>query len=791
MLDGTVGQNAVQQARVFAEAVPVTGIVVTKLDGTARGGVVLAVHEAIDVPVKFIGVGEQADDLKSFDADSFASRVVGGVTPVPSGTRLTLETPVTYLPGVGPRRAELLKRLNIFTARDLLFHIPHRYEDASTIAPIARLKVGDDATVIGTVISKGIIPTRKGLRVFQAVVQDSSGLIEAAWPGQPWIDRQVEKGDVLLLSGPVRFYHGRQLAPREFVNLGADADDTAAGRVLAVYPATEGLTFKFIRQLIEKHLDRLLPLVEEYLPQGLLDAAKVPALRTALQVVHRPGSVAEALRGRSRLAYEELFFVHLLHLRARQIASQARDGIAFENRRALTTKFRGALPFMLTRAQVRAVREIVMDMGRPSRMNRLLQGDVGSGKTVVAVFAALLALENGYQAALMAPTELLAEQHARTLDALLGPIGVIPVLVTGSLTAKARKLAAARIESGEPMIAVGTHALVQEGTKFAKLGLAIIDEQHRFGVEHRRALAEPGMRGGKRGTESTRDAGVAPSKPDVLLMSATPIPRSLALTLYGDLEVSVLDERPPGRRPITTALRPEKARARVLDFIVRQVEAGRQAYVVYPLIEESEKVQLKAAKTAFEDLTKGAFKGKRVALLHGRMPADEKDEVMRAFLDGKLDVLVSTTVIEVGIDVPNATVMLVEHPERFGLSQLHQLRGRVGRGLEDSYCILIGDVSPEVRDRLEVFLETEDGFTIAEADLRMRGMGDLFGERQSGVPTFKVADPMKDVELSEVAREGAESVLAADPELKRTENTRMQMVLKRQYGRALELFRVG
>jgi ATP-dependent DNA helicase RecG len=711
--------------------------------------------------------------------------------PAPSGTRLTLETPVTYLTGVGPRRAELLKRLNIFTARDLLFHIPHRYEDASTIAPIARLKVGDDATVIGTVISKGIIPTRKGLRVFQAVVQDSSGLIEAAWPGQPWIDRQVEKGDVLLLSGPVRFYHGRQLAPREFVNLGADAVDTAAGRVLAVYPATEGLTFKFIRQLVEKYLDQLLPLVEEYLPPKLLAAAGVPDLTTALRAVHKPASVTEALRGRSRLAYEELFFVHLLHRRARAIAAAKRDGIRFENRRELTTRFRAELPFMLTRAQVKAVREIVLDMGGPARMNRLLQGDVGSGKTVVAVFAALLAMENGYQVAFMAPTEVLAEQHARTIAALLAPLGIVPVLVTGSRSAKERKAAAARLESEEPLIAIGTHALVSEGTRFGRLGLAIIDEQHRFGVEHRRSLSEGGMRGGNRGTGSTRAEGTGTFKPDVLLMSATPIPRSLALTLYGDLEVSVLDELPPGRQPITTALRPEKARGRVMDFVVRQVDAGRQAYIVYPLIEESEKSALKAAKTAFEELVAGPFKGRRVALLHGRLGADEKDTIMRGFRDGEIDALVSTTVIEVGIDVPNATVMVVEHPERFGLSQLHQLRGRVGRGTEGSYCILLGDVSPDVEARLSVFLETEDGFVIAEADLRQRGMGDLFGERQSGVPTFKVADPMRDAELSEVARAGAEQVLAADPELKQAGHKKLQTVLKRQYGRALELFRVG
>jgi ATP-dependent DNA helicase RecG len=425
---------------------------------------------------------------------------------------------------------------------------------------------------------------------------------------------------------------------------------------------------------------------------------------------------------------------------------------------------------------VRAVREIVTDMCAPERMHRLLQGDVGAGKTVVAVFAALLALENGYQVAVMAPTELLAEQHARTFDKLLAPLGIIPVLITGSRSAKERKLAATRLESGEPVIAIGTHALQVESTTFAKLGLVIIDEQHRFGVEHRRALMERGRKG---------------EKPDVLLMSATPIPRSLALTMYGDLDVSILDERPPGRQPVTTALRPESARGKVLQFIARQLEAGRQAYLVYPLIEESEKSLLKAATKAFEELQVGPLAGRRLALLHGKMKPEEKDAVMRAFRDGDLDVLVATTVIEVGIDVPNATVMVVEHPERFGLSQLHQLRGRVGRGAEESYCILLGDVGPEVAERLSPFLDTEDGFEIARADLQQRGMGDLFGERQSGVPMFKVADPLRDEELSEVARLGAMRLLEQDPELRRPEHKGLHETLRRSYGRAMELFRVG
>jgi ATP-dependent DNA helicase RecG len=609
--------------------------------------------------------------------------------------------------------------------------------------------------------------------MFQAVVKDASGMIEVSWPGQPFLDRSIAKGDVLLLTGTVRFFHGRQFQPREYVNLGDEEDGTDSGRVLAVYPATEGLSFKVIRTLIDTHLDGLLALVEEYLPPDVLRGADVLPLAESLRMVHRPQSLAEAMRGRERLAFEELLFVHLLRRRAHLLAREKREGIAFENRRDLTSKLKAALPYALTGAQTRAVREIVIDMVSQHRMHRLLQGDVGSGKTIVALFAALLAIENGYQAALMAPTELLAEQHAATITRLMEPLGVRPVLITGSLGAKERREADARLRSGEPLLAIGTHALVQERTKFGRLGFVAVDEQHRFGVEQRKALGAKGER------------------PDVLLLSATPIPRSLALTLYGDLDVSVLDERPPGRLPVATALRPESARERVLQFIDREIEKGRQAYVVYPVIDESEKTDMKAATTMYTTLAEGAFARRRVALLHGRIPGDERDAIMRRFRDGEIDVLVATTVIEVGIDVANATVMLVEHPERFGLSQLHQLRGRVGRGGEASYCILLGDVSPEAAARLSVFVGTDDGFEIARADLRLRGMGDLFGERQSGVATFRIADPLRDERLSDAAHEAATAVLAKDPELELTENASMRRVLGERYERSLELFRVG
>jgi ATP-dependent DNA helicase RecG len=681
---------------------------------------------------------------------------------------------VNFLKGVGPVRAEAFRRVGVFTAGDLLYHIPHRYEDASTVSPIASLETGMNSTVIGRVLSKGVIPTRKGLRIFQAVVRDESGMIEVAWPGQPFLDRTIQKGDTLLVTGTVRFFHGRQLTPREFINLGDEESvGETRGRVLSVYPATEGLSFKLIRSIIDTHLDELLGLVKEYLPRDVLASVAVPPIRDALRMVHRPESVAEAQQGRSRLAFEELFFVHILHQRAKALARVARHGIAFANKRVLTTKLRESLPYTLTAAQVRACREIIADMCSDHRMHRLLQGDVGSGKTIVALFAALVAIENKYQAAFMVPTELLAEQHAHAIGALLQPLKIEPVVVTGSMSAKARKAAAARLQSGEPLLAIGTHALVQEATTFGRLGLAIVDEQHRFGVEQRKALGAKG------------DA------PDVLLMSATPIPRSLALTLYGDLDLSILDERPPGRKPVVSGLRPESGRDRVLAFINRQLDEGRQAYIVYPVIEESEKTDLKAATTMYETLKAGAFAGREVALLHGRVPADERDDIMRRFRDGKIQVLVATTVIEVGIDVPNASVMLIEHPERFGLSQLHQLRGRVGRGAAESFCILLGDLSPESRERLELFTHTEDGFEIARADLRLRGMGDLFGERQSGVPTFRVADPIRDEALNDQARVAAEKLLAGDPELRDRRHAALRMVLNVRYRRSIELFRVG
>jgi ATP-dependent DNA helicase RecG len=684
-----------------------------------------------------------------------------------------LEKPVQFLKGVGPKRGDLLKKMGLLTARDVLYHVPHRYEDASTLQKIAAVDAGMEANVMGRVVSKGVLPTRRGLRIFQAVVRDDSGLIECSWPGQPYLDRVIQKGDLLILRGPVKFFHGRQLQPREFVTLAREGEASAEeeGTIFPVYPATEGLTHRQVRTLIAENLDDLLRGVpaEDVLDPDLVARANVPSLAAAIEAMHRPRSLSDAENGRRRLAFEEMFFLQLLHAQSRHRATLERPGIAFERKDFLVRRLFKALPFTLTEAQTRVLREIGDDMGGTRRMNRLLQGDVGSGKTVVALFAMLRALENGYQAALMAPTEILAEQHARTLVKLLGDLPVGVTLLTGRLGARQWREAVYRIASGGAGIAVGTHALIQEGVQFDKLGLVVVDEQHRFGVKQRMALTEMGQNA------------------DVLVMSATPIPRSLALTLYGDLDVSVLDERPPGRRPVRTALRDQSALPKVLEFVGEQVAAGRQAYLVYPLVEESEKVELKSATEEYERLRE-VFPDLRVGLIHGQMPGEEKDRAMRAFSAGEVDVLVSTTVIEVGIDVPNATVMVIEHAERFGMSQLHQLRGRVGRGSEESYCILLTS-GPEAAQRLRIFAGTEDGFKIAEADMRLRGYGELFGARQSGLPTFRFADLEKDVELMQIAQGEARRLVDADPELVRHEPLRK--ALEARYGERARLFHVG
>ena len=687
--------------------------------------------------------------------------------------RLQLNSPVKFLKGVGPKRAEALQRLGIRTAGDLLYHTPHRYLDATTVTPLARAAIGQDVTCVGRVVSTGVLPTRRGLRVFRAVLRDASGLLECAWPGRPFLERQIKKGQLLLVTGPVRYYHGKQIVPREFIVLAEAGDETDGdpGLVLPVYPATEGLTHRQIRALVQQHLDELLPLVNDPHPTAFRERHQLIELRRALELMHRPPKVEAAELGRRRLAFDELFDQQLVQARARHLAKRARAGIRFDLKRELTTKLKENLPFELTKDQREAIREITDDMTAPLRMHRLLMGDVGTGKTVVALFAMLLAAENDYQAAIMAPTELLAEQHGATLTRLLEPLAIRPEMLLGRMTAAEKAAARERIASGAPRIVVGTHALIQESVTFRRLGLVVIDEQHRFGVEQRAALVEKG------------DA------PDVLLLTATPIPRSLALTLYGDLDVTQIRERPPGRGTVKTALRTDAARAKIYEFIRTECAAGRQAYVIYPVIDESERADLKAATTMAEKLAK-TFAEFRVGLVHGRLKVDERDATMRAFRDNSVNILVATSVIEVGIDVANATVMLIEHAERFGLAQLHQLRGRVGRGSAASHCILLSD-SSEAASRLQAFTETTDGFKIAELDLHERGMGELTGARQSGGVPLRYANLETDLPLLDAARAAAAAMIDTDPALEKREHTVYRERIVTRYERGFELFRVG
>lgn len=686
---------------------------------------------------------------------------------------LRLDTSVQYLKGVGPHRAENFARLGIHTVEDLVYHIPHRYLDATTVTPIARADVGSEVTLIGRVISTGILPTRRRLQIFRAVIRDSSGLIECAWPGQTFLDRTIKEGQLLLASGPIKYYHGRQIVPREQIvlaNADEEADQPGQGIVLSVYPATEGLSHRQIRRLIGDHLDEMVSLVDDVALPHIPATLGLLGLRDALSTVHRPRTVAEAERGRRRLAFDELFDMQLVVARARYLAKRATKGIQHELKKDLTTKLKHALPFELTGGQRQVIREITADMTSPERMHRLLMGDVGAGKTVVALFAMLLAVENGSQAVFMAPTELLTEQHSRTLGQLLAPLGIVPELLIGRLGPSEKTAVRDRIASGTSRIIVGTHALFQEKTVFHRLGLVVIDEQHRFGVEQRAALIEKG------------------EAPDVLLLSATPIPRTLAMTLYGDLDISALREKPAGRREVHTTVRSSRSRSAIYQFVREQCGAGRQAYVVYPVIDESEKVDLKAATTMAERL-RHDLSPLEVGLVHGRMKAEERDTTMRAFRDGKIHVLVATTVIEVGIDVANATVMLIEHPERFGLAQLHQLRGRIGRGGEESFCILLADAG--ARERLRQFAQSSDGFRIAEMDLQERGMGQLAGARQSGGMVVRFTDFSKDDDLIVASRKSALSLIEEDPVLSRKRNVELRKRLEQRYQRGMELFRVG
>jgi ATP-dependent DNA helicase RecG len=663
-----------------------------------------------------------------------------------------LSTPLQFVKGVGPRRAADLERVGLVTVEDLLLRFPLRYEDRARLVPIASLRPGQTATVAGEVLSSGLRSTRRpGFRLFELLVRDRSGPVRAVFPNQAFLRDVFHPEQQVVLFGPVEFRGGGlQFTNPEYeiIRGAADEDDATVhtGRIVPIYEKAGSMTPRMQRTLVHRLIGELPASLADPIPPPIRERRSLPDRRSAILDTHfpPPGSdlgLLEACRtpAQQRLIFEEFFLFQAgLVLRKRRHADDRKTRPVVVDDR-IRESARRVLPFRLTDGQKTALREIVTDMQRPEPMNRLLQGDVGAGKTIVALLAALVAMENGLQVAFMAPTEVLADQHYLTIRRLLEQSRFRIASLTGSLTASRRREVYAELASGTIHLVVGTHALAEEAVAFKALGLVIIDEQHRFGVLQRATLRAKGWH------------------PDVLVMTATPIPRTLALTAYGDLDVSVIRELPPGRRPIRTLAKPESRRDEITSLARRELEAGRQVYVIYPLVEESEKVDLRAATEMADHLQAEVFQEYKVALLHGRLKQDEKDRVMAAFARGDVHVLVSTTVVEVGVDVPNATMMIVEHAERFGLSQLHQLRGRVGRSEHPSTCALIyqaplGDAG---RARLDALVETTDGFVIAERDLALRGPGDFFGTRQSGLPTLRVGDLLRDHALLEEARREA------------------------------------
>jgi len=719
-------------------------------------------------------------------------------------------TSVQFVKGVGPRLAEVLAAKGIHTVDDLLHYLPFRYEDRVNPRGISELRPGEMATVIAEVRSSGIFRTRR-MPIFQMTAGQGRSRLKCTWFNATYLRDRFKPGQLVSLYGKVeedRYGGTLQLMQPQFEILGDSseesdgADQKAAaslevGRIVPIYEsAGQGrLTPRWFRRVIHGVLENLSPELPDPFPAIVRNRLSLIAPREALWRVHwpDPGESFQDLQtsrtpAHIRLIFEELFFLQLgLELKRRE--QKAQVGIAFRLDGQVREAIKKVLPFHPTTAQKRVLKEIASDMENPFPMRRLLQGDVGSGKTIVAFEAAIIAIENGYQVALMAPTEILAQQHHFSARRILENAGYRVVLLTGSLEEDRKREVRRHIGQGNAQLVIGTHALIEQKVEFAKLGLVIVDEQHRFGVMQRFKLMK------KSGDEgiSKKSASIA-GEPDVLVMTATPIPRTLALTLYGDLDVSVIDEMPPGRTPIVTRRVSDDRADEVWQFVGKQVGAGHQAYVVYPVIEENEESELKAAIKMSRELEKRVFPDLRVGLLHGRMGSDEKEDVMRRFQKGELDILVSTTVIEVGVDVANATVMVVEHAERFGLAQLHQLRGRIGRGAAKSFCILMtgGKISEDGERRLDAMVRTTDGFQIAELDLELRGPGEFFGTRQAGMPSFQVANLIRDRQLLEAAKREAAAILTGpNDEVSKEEIDRALKHMRTHWQKTYGLVEVG
>ncbi|MBZ5651955.1 MAG: ATP-dependent DNA helicase RecG [Acidobacteriia bacterium] len=736
---------------------------------------------------------------------------------------LELSTSVQYVKGIGPRLAEVLGAKGIHTVDDLLHYLPFRYEDRLNPRGISELRVGEMATVIAEVRTSGLFRTRR-MPIFQMTAGQGRNRLKCIWFNATYLRDRFKPGQLVALYGKVEEERGGgelQLVQPQFEILGDSSDEAEAGeqkaasslevgRIVPIYESTgQGrLTPRWFRRVIHGLLENLSPQLSDPVPAAVRRHLSLISPQDALRQVHWPDpgeSFKDLQASRTpahiRLIFEELFFLELgLELKRRQ--QKAQTGIAFSLDNRAREAIKKILPFHPTAAQKRVLKEIASDMGKPVPMRRLLQGDVGSGKTIVAFEAAIIAMESGHQVALMAPTEILAQQHYFSARRILENAGYRIVLLTGSVEEDRKREIRRHIAQGNAQLVIGTHALIEQKVEFAKLGLVIVDEQHRFGVMQRfKLMKKSGDEGSGNGhvgpavpSRSAEGSSAALGEPDVLVMTATPIPRTLALTLYGDLDISILDEMPPGRTPIVTRRVSDDRADEVWQFVGKQVAAGHQAYVVYPVIEENEENELKAALKMHKELSKKIFPGLRVDLLHGRMGADQKEDVMRRFQKGEVDILVSTTVIEVGVDVANATVMVIEHAERFGLAQLHQLRGRIGRGAAKSFCILMtgGKISEDGERRLDAMVRTTDGFQIAELDLELRGPGEFFGTRQAGMPSFQVANLIRDRQLLEAAKREAAAVLAGpNQEVSKEEIDRALRHMRTHWQKTYGLVEVG
>ncbi len=683
--------------------------------------------------------------------------------------QIDLNTPIKYIRGVGPKRATALATAGIDTVNDLLHYYPRRYLDRTTVKSIHELKKGDQATMVGTVEVCGERQMRKR-KLFQAVLSDGTGMITLVWfNGIKYIKNAVQKGDRLAVHGKVEFYNGFQIVHPDFDKLDSDADPINTGTIIPLYPLTAELKkvridHRSFRRIIKEN-EEMFSIIEDYFEESVLSEQKLIPLQTALQHIHFPESRKNLLAAMERLKFDEHFFLQLL-MALRKKSYEKIGTNALTKSGPHVQQIETELGFELTAAQQKVIQEIRIDIARPKAMNRLLQGDVGSGKTIVAILVAAAAVANGVQVAVMAPTEILAHQHFESFKNQLNKVHISCALLVGKQKVTERKQILEAVKDGKINVVIGTHALIQAEVEFKNLGFVVVDEQHRFGVVQRGILLQKG------------------SHPHLLAMTATPIPRTMAITYHGDMDLSIIDEMPKDRKPVITKIVKEDRLQNVYKFIREEVQAGRQCMVVYPLVEETEKSDLAAATEGFEAL-QNIFKGIKIGLIHGRMKKEEKDAIMDAYAKNEINILVSTTVIEVGIDIPNASVMLIEHAERFGLTQLHQLRGRVGRGSSKSYCILVErNIRDTSRKRLAIMEKTNNGFVIADEDLKMRGPGKFFSTEQSGFFKHKIADMVTDGAIIRKAREVAQTIAKTDTKLEN--NPRMKKRLLKDYAQYLD-----